>query len=351
MKHPLAPVIALITLVAIVAIAPGQEGPAPSTPAPTPLTPEQLLAQARERAIEQVLLSADSEDPFLRANAIETAQLLRDRVQPLVQLALEDESPVVRFTALMTVGQLKLTDMLASVQPQTRDDNASVRMAALFALHKCGQEVDLSPIAPMVISQDPPTRRNAIMILGMLGDPSAIPMIKEGVRRPLQKEHPAHHAIARVLAAEAIAKLAANEKGERFRELEAEALHALRAGLWSTEDEVRVMSLLILGRLNDRSQRPAIELFLQDPPIELQLAAADYLARTGTPGGVDLVINASRHSLPAARAQAATTLGLIHQPRATTTLVAMLDDSQEMVRLAAAAAILRRTGGAVAQGR
>ncbi len=321
----------------------GQDITRPAQPAP--LTPQQMLAAARQRAVDQVLLSARSDNPFMRANAIEAAQNLPDRVQPLVQLALEDRATVVRFAALMTVGQLRLGHLLPSVEPHLTDPNNSVRMAAMFAMHQCGRTVDLSPLAEMVVSQDPVTRRNSVMILGMMGEPSAIGLIKDGMRKPLEKEHPVHYALARVMAAEAIAKLAAAQQGERYREEELEALHALRAGIWSNEDEVRVLSLLILARLGDRSQRPAVEGLLAEPPIEMQLAAAEYLARTGQPAGVDMVVATSRHNRPAIRAQAATTLGLIDQPNAVTTLIGMLDDSEELVRLAAATAILQKLGG------
>jgi len=307
------------------------------------------LDAARQRAIDQVVRSARSEDQFLRANAIEAAQHLPDRIQPMVQLALDDESPVVRFAALVTVGQLKLEHLAPTAEALMQDRNEIVRMAATFAAHQCGREVDISPMAGWIASHDPSVRRNAVMLVGMMGEMSAVPMILDNVSVPIPRESAIHNALARIQAAEAIALLTADTRDPRMRDHEAQALNALRAGVYSSEDEVRVMSVLILARVGDRSMRPAVELLLEEPPIELQLAAAQYLAQTGQPVGVNLVIGATQSDMATVRAQAAMTLGYIDQPRARQAMVALLEDSSEIVRLSAAAAVLGRPAAPIAQ--
>lgn len=302
---------------------------AAQTPAGPPPTAKQVLAVVRDRAIEQVLLSARSGDPFLRANAIEAMQPLPDRALPLAQLGLDDEHPVVRFAALVTIGKLNPPGMGDLVRGMLDDPSASVRGAAMFAGRKLGLDVPIDGLAPMLTSRDPGVRANAALLLGMMGDPSAIPMMQELAQVPMPRAGAAAQAVARIQMSEAVLKLGDNR-----------ALDAIRAGAYSSHDVVRVLSVTVMGKTGDRRMAPAIRQMLEDPPIELQLAAAEALARMGWDDGLPQMLEGARSEITAVRAQAAFGLGLVHDPRAATALVAMLDDPAEQVRLSAAAAIL-----------
>ena len=54
-----------------------------------PLTAD-IFQAAQNRAVQQILVSARSQDPILRANALEAAEALPNRIGPLVQQALMD---------------------------------------------------------------------------------------------------------------------------------------------------------------------------------------------------------------------------------------------------------------------
>ena len=293
----------------------------------------ETLADRRDKAIEQVLVSARSEDPFLRANAIEAAQSIPQRALPLVQLALDDPNPVVRFAALMTVGQLKLHATIPMARRLLEDDSQSVRAAAIFALYRCDEPVDASPLAAMLASQDASVRGNAAMVLGMMGDASAAPMLLELARVPMRRVSLVRQAIVRIQVAEAVLKLTDDDK----------ALSALRSGAYSQFDEVRILAVSMLGKLGDRAMLPAIAEMLKDRPIELQLAAAEALARLGRSTGLEVVLEATQSDLATVRSQAALTLGLFDDERIVAALDRLLADPAEPVRLAAAAAILRAT--------
>lgn len=285
----------------------------------------------RERATEQVIAAAKDADPFVRANAMEAAQRLPDRAAVLVQLGLEDAQPAVRFAALATMGRLALKQSIASAKRLQNDGDASVKAAALFALRRAGEDVDLTPWAGMLSSQDAALRGNVAMLAGWLGDKSAAPMLKDTARVPLQKTGAAQAAIARMQVAEALVTLG-----------DEESLDAVRAGAYSQHDEVRVLAVQIMGRTGDRRMEKAIEEFVAKPPVELQLAAAEALARWSKENGLDAALRACDSPTPAVRAQAAMTLGLMKDARVEPALAKMLGDTSAQVRVAAAAAVLGR---------
>lgn len=313
----------LVAPLLFVGVASGQQGNAGAA------VPQAQALSPRERAVELVLTSTRSEDPFRRANAVECMQVLPDRAVPVVQLALDDPHPVVRFAALGVIGRLKLSSLVSSAERLTRDGNPSVRAAALYALRANGVQVDLSPMAAMLASQDPGLRSNVVMLLGMLGDKSASPMIRELAQKPMPRASPAQAAISRFQATEALVRLGDDSM-----------LAALRAGPYAQFDELRVLAVQSLGRVNDRAMMRAIQELLANPPVEIQLAAAESLARFGLNDGLEVTLRAASSPSATVRAQAAMVLGLFRDPRATATLERLMGEGDEQVRLSAAASVL-----------
>lgn len=297
-----------------------------------------VLAHARPRAIEQVLASSESDDPYLRANAMEAAGTLPERALPLVQLGLEDEHPVVRFAALVTLGRLKLTNASETVLEMTVDDeSASVRAAARFAAHATGADVDLSPLSTMLASPSASLRANVAILLAELDDRSAVPMLAELSRAPMPRVDAARQALTRIQTAETMAKL-----GDEA------SVDALRAGAYSSIDEVRVLAVQALGRVKDRQMASALKHMLEQegerrPPIEVRIAAAEALARMGDGHSQSLatLLEGASMNEPPIQAQAAMALGHLTAREAADRLIELLEHDHEQVRLAAAAAILR----------
>jgi HEAT repeat protein len=301
-----------------------------SLPGEPPTAASQPAFRAmRDRAVEQILASAQGDDPFLRANAIEAAQNLPDRVVPLVQLGLSDAHPAPRFVALVTIGKLRLKSLAVGLGRFDDDPSESVRAAALYARRACGQKVDLSPMAGFLVSPDPEVRGNTAMVLGLLGDKSAIPMLKDLTKVSMPRASAARSAIVRIQVAEALVRLGDDS-----------ALAALRAGAYAQLDEVRVLSVQMLGRAGDKAMQWALLDMLKQPPVELQLAAAEALARFGHLNGLEIALTSAASDLATARGQAALTLGLFPDERATAALATLQGDAQEGVRLAAAAAVV-----------
>lgn len=336
--------------------------------------PQVLLADVRLRAIEQILDASRSEDPFMRANALEACQPMPDRALPLAQIGVQDASPVVRFAALVTIGRLKL-DTLGPVAAQyLRDPDESVRAAAYFAAYQCGQEVNPTRLARLLRSEDPGVRGNVAMLLGMMGDRSAVPMLLD-----IPASYPMHLASA---GEQAVVHAQIAEAAVRLGDMQ--QLDALRASMFSEFDDVRVMTVLMIGEIEDRRMEAALEPLLHQPPMELQLAAARALAMMGNSNGLSLLLEGAEMDERAVRertkqiieqarkrkqrvdpsaaellddpavrtrvaalirSQSAFGLGLFDDIEAAQALVALLDDDDPAVRLAAAAAVIRALDG------
>ncbi|MCC7407731.1 MAG: HEAT repeat domain-containing protein [Phycisphaeraceae bacterium] len=341
-RSTLAAVLAM-TLASIATAVPRQTGPAPERPeaAPPPVPavlapvapavdPRPLLEPHRQAAIDLVVAASRSEDPFLRANAAESAQYLPDRATPMLQLALEDPHQAVRFAALAVIGRQKLAALAPMAQARLEDESLSVRVAAMFALRRCGVSVDITPMAQLLTSDDQTVRGNAVMLLGQMGDPSAIPMLKQLSARRMARANAARDTIVRLQFAEAIVRLGDDTY-----------ISAIRAGAYSVVGEVRVLATRLMGDLGDQKMQAALAQMLGEPPIEQQLAAAESLAKLGNEQGLPVVLANAVYPAATIRAQAAMTLGQFHAEPAVTTLVQLMQDPEPQVRLSAAASILR----------
>ncbi|GAB4197148.1 MAG: hypothetical protein Kow00105_11280 [Phycisphaeraceae bacterium] len=322
------------------------------------------LGEMRGDAIQIVQVLSRDKDPFLRANAIEAMQAIPDRALPLAQLGLEDDHPVVRFTALVTIGKMRLRELGPAAVRMLGDPDDSVRAAAMFAARRCGQEVDISEMAELLASPSPTVRGNVVMLLGMMGDPSALPMIKAQAKIPMPSARvdKLRRTIVRVQVAEAQAMLG-----------DPDALSPLRAAVFSEFDEVRVLAVTMLGRLRDVSAETALMALMQrrDQPIELRLASAEALSHIGGRAVIKellekagFVLESCGSDNPVLRSQAVITAGALDSARRRvyrellpsdppaiwrlfedTSLVQVMDrllaDPHPQVRLSAAAAVLR----------
>lgn len=325
------------------------------------------LSELREDAIRIVQVMARDQDPFLRANAIEAMQSVPDRALPVAQLGLDDEHPAVRFTALVTIGKMRLRELGPAAVRALDDPDDSVRAAAMFAARRCGQEVDISELADMLASPNPSVRGNVVMLLGMMGDPSALPMIEAMAQVPMpnQRVDNLRRTIVRVQFAEAQVLLG-----------DPEAISPLRAAAYSEFDEVRVLAVTMLGRLRDASAETALMAMVQgrDKPIELKLAAAEAVSHIGGRAAVKQLLDQSEFVLqtcgsdnPVLRSQAVITAGSLDSARRrvyrelmpsdppaiwrlfedksmVAAMARLMGDAHPQVRLSAAAAVLRDLG-------
>lgn len=292
-------------------------------------SPARILLGAEQRAIDIVLASARSDSAAIRANAIEAIQHRPERALPLIQLGLEDRNPAVRFVALVTAGKLRISAVEDAARRLLEDPNDSVKAAAIFALHRIGAPVDISPLAGLLARPDATTRGNVAMLLGQMGEPSAANMLVDLGGLTIPRESPARLALVRLQVAEAVVQLG-DESG----------MAAIRAAMFSEFDEVRVLAVMMVGRLKDRRAQTTLGQMLTQNPQELALAAAGSLAQLGMDNGLSVALNASQSPTSTLRSQAAFVLRQFSSADAARALVRLLDDPDPAVRIAAAAAVL-----------
>lgn len=278
-------------------------------------------------------------NPLVRAEAVEA--LLSSRLQegsPWIRTALLDEHPAVRFAACVAVGVSHDASARTAVGTCADDANASVRVAALFALHRLGDTTRTGYIPGYLLDhKDPAVRRNAALILGLLGEESAVRILAKAMRDP--DEGVRHHAL------EAMARLG-------NREARQELTFMTNSGVGSLE----VVALSALGNTRDPRFRDTFLYKLETAAhLETKLAATRCLGRLGSDAGFDLALRALRakHKAPKdpndppaertlrIRQMAAAALGALGRLGALPALDKQLHDpSDPRVQVSAAEAIL-----------
>jgi HEAT repeat protein len=241
----------------------------------------------------------------------------------------------------MTIGKLELQSSRDLLKPLLQDEDPIVRAAAIYAIDRCGGAIDPTPIAKLLHSDDPRHRAQGVFILGEMGNPSAIPMLKAVAADRMSMASISQVRLLRLQVAEALVKL-----GDQT------GVETLRASLFPArpEDlEIAALAVQIIGEIKDlRSLDQLIYIADQDGderlPAEVRLGAAASAAKLGERGGAFIADEFWRDQFPAIRAQSAYVYGLIGGNRSLATLDTMMaQDSNDLVRVSAAAGALRIT--------
>lgn len=315
----------------------------------------------RERALEMLNAFSFDESALLRANAIEALQAVPSRAEPVAAAALGDDNPGVRYAATMTIGKLRLKGIAPQVKPLLRDEDERVRCAAIYALIRCGEQVDRSPLARSLLGHDLRVSSTAAFVLGELGEPSAIALLRDVARPPRRRDpaeaekappvgipDPVERVIRRLQVAEALVKLG-EESGR----------DVIRSALYprQREDfEAAVLAAQILGEVKDTNAAAQLVQLVEQTvpdstvdaagapeylqPRELRLAAATALAKMGYPDGIYVAEQYRDDPDPAVRAQVAFLYRAVGRRPDRDMLAGMLDDPSPLVQVSAAAGVL-----------
>ncbi len=316
----------------------GEPAPTLNVAAPDPESAPSELPAAALELLEQAL---GSTDPLLRANAIEALHHAPKHLQPAVSAALVDENRGVRFVAAMTIGKFRLRSIAHLLEPLLRDESESVRAAAIYGLARCELPVDRNPLAEFIESDDPEVRANAALVLGGLGSPSAVAMIRRVIGRGMGRVAVARAKIVELQLAEAMVRLGAEQE-----------LQVIRAALFAPPEqgEITALACQMCGRLNDRRAvadliRIARRTGRRRQPAEVRMAATLAIAQIEPmAASIDVPMAYIASDRPELRAQAALTLGGFRDPTNLPMLAILLSDENPLVQVAAAGAILQIQG-------
>lgn len=145
-------------------------------------------------------------NPVVRVQAVEglrAAELEESR--PWIRAAILDPHPAVRFAACVAVGELRDELALEALRERVRDTDASVRVAAMFALHRLGHVEHTGRIPNYLLDHpDSLVRRNAAILLGLLEERSATKVLARAMQdKDPGVRHQSLEALARLGVAEA----------------------------------------------------------------------------------------------------------------------------------------------------
>lgn len=325
---------------------PAREAPrARPEAAPPPAQATQPLdaRPLRDQAVERLMAMAGSDNPQVRANAVEGLERAGVRAEPAVALALQDENPGVRSVAAMVAGRAGLTTLGPTLRSMLGDESEFVRASAIASLFMLDQGVDPSELSAMVLeARNPRVRAHAAFLLGEMGDESAVPMLRQAWGTPIRAASEIERRLVRLQIAEALIKL-----GDET------SVDAVRAALYPSrpeELEATALAVQIIGEVRDRGSIDQL-IYLSDNegdrvmPAEVRLAVAEALAKMGLTQGGFIASEYDENPNEVVRAQAAMVYGRTGRSEHLPRLRSMLEDPSELVRVAAAAGVVELAYG------
>lgn len=245
--------------------------------------PAEQEAQFRSTAIQFLKEAAFSDAPVLRMHAIEALQeVAPEEGVACIEANIENGYPAVSFAALMALGTLRKAEFVERIRIRAEDPDPNVVIAALFALHRLGDQSRTGELSGYLLNhREARVRAQAATALGRLGEPKSVKLLQ--------------------LASQNEKKIA-----PKLQILEAlamyedrNAIERLMAFSYDPRPDVVALALMCLGNANcERAE----ELFLYrlhsaDYP-EIKLEAARGLGRLGRDDGLDLALAYLRFNAP-----------------------------------------------------
>jgi HEAT repeat protein len=297
-----------------------------------PTADDDVLEQQAGRIINEAL---GSSDPRVRANAIEAVSGIPVKraiiFMPEVVRMLTDEFVPVRFVAAVAVGDTVYMPAKNEVIELLKDKDQNVCLAAGYAVSKLNPGASVEQIRKGLTSPDLQARANAALLLGKIGDKSAIPFLYEAIR----DEHSDDR--VRLNSIEAIARLGDVRIYQRIWAL-----------LISAYADDRVLGVRAMGALGTSQAKEAIMTMLTDDLMEVRLVAAEQLGGLGDTSGEKVVIEALTQRVAATSDQeakerintlAALAIAKMRTPALKKLLPELLKNESQFVKIAGAKAV------------
>ena len=310
----------------------GCEQPTPT--APSSAARPRVTGSPPAQAQEIVLNALIDPDPRARANAIEIiATTGQVRLMPRAGRLFRDPAVPVRFLAALAAGDLQYALAKNEITFMLDDSDENVKLAAAYAMMKLGQDEYFKPLCEAIASQDQTVRANAALILGKSGRQEALRFLYW----TLQQRDSADKVVLQ--AAQSIAMLH-----------DARIYPKLWTRLISAYADDRVIGIEAMGALGTEQAKNALITMLDDPVVEVRLAAAAQLGKLGEPIGEAEVLDAFQKEVAddtdpqgqeRVKVLAALAAGEIGTEPLMKYLPKLLADPSTQVRLAAAKAVLR----------
>lgn len=304
-----------------------------------------------EFAVNLIETLSRSEQPDVRANAVEAAGMVPRRLESVIVAGLNDRNEGVVSVAAMTIGRQRLVNLAPRTRALLSNASPYVETSAIMALARNGEVVDdvkMSRLGELLFTNPSPrVRAHVAFLIGEIGNDSALPMLKDAAGRKMPLAVPGEYNNMMLQFAEAMFKLGDTAQIETIRA-------ALTPGR-PDDLEATAAAAQILGELGDK--KPIDQMVYlsayRDPtskqlyPAEVRMQIASSLGKLGLDRGGFIADEFLKNEDPALRAQAAAVYGDTGRPEHLPKLVELMQDPLEQVRITAAAAVLkiaRRTG-------
>jgi HEAT repeat protein len=293
---------------------------------------------SRGYAVELLMTMTDSQQPEIRANAIEALSAEPTRLEPVVAIALDDPNEGVRSVAAMVAGRSSLESLTPTIRQLRHDPSPYVRASSIYAMARMGEHIDPSELASILFEgENTRIRAHAAYILGELGDESAIPMLKQAYLTPVRQAQAIELKLLRLQIAEALYKLG-----------DESSIDSIRAALYPSrpeELEATALAVQIIGEIRDRGSIDQLIYLVngaseQSMPAEVRLAIASSLASMGLNEGGYVADEYADNAQPVIRAQAASVYGKTGQMQNLEKLNDLMRDPSVLTRVSAAGAVL-----------
>jgi HEAT repeat protein len=246
-----------------------------------------------------------------------------DEAPPHITRGLDDPQPVVRFAAAMAAGELRQADVHDRLrQLALEDKDAGVQIAARFALHRLGDTSLSRDLERTARSASPRTRADTALVLGLLGERSALNVLRAMRNDP--------DVAVRLQVAEAMWRLG-----------DEDAIEPLVGGTVSQFPDDQMTALMGLAAAGDRRVIEHLRGALTSDYDAISLVAARGMGRLGSDEGYGVALRGAKSKDEKQRLLAALAFGAIGRPDAQDELATLLRDPDANVRLAAASAMLQ----------
>lgn len=275
-----------------------------------------------KQAQQELLADAAGKDAEVRTNAIEAlSEVAPELANNAILNGLSDRDASVRFSACMAAGQLRLKSAYTPLLALMHDADGRVQVAQRFALHRLGDTRFSRDLEHFAVDADPTLRGSAAQVLGLLGEPSAVKLLW-----PLSQDKVAS---VRLQASESLWRL-----GEEV------GFQSLVGYSVSKQPDEQIIALIGLASRNDPRAIPFLHAQL-DNYVEVSLVATRALGMLGSDEGYALAVKFATSKDARRRSLAALAMGAIGRSDLQGNLRTLLSDSNAIVRLSAATAILQ----------
>ena len=311
------------------------------------------LARARQDAIVALQQAAEdtlASNRFVAIEAIPAA--LGAKGGPICKQALEDPSPEVRLAAAIGIGDLRYAPALEKLQGMaqfktaTAERDSRVYCGVIYALHQLGDESYTTDLGSFLFDKEPEVRTAAAMVMGKMKLKAAISPLKSAMADLGERDDDMKFELTRALARcgdkVSLRRLEGHTLGRfvdeqviavsAMLEMQSPMCRALFTSLANNDRSPRVRTLAAGGLASLGHETPELYVYCVRAALEPDAVMKEALA-----GGK----NPSAKEVTFLQSIGATAVANFRHPQALDVTGSLLKSSNKVVRIAAAAAILK----------